>query len=448
MTCVISSGICTGVSPTSQAVAGVFSAISASAVIAISGSAALNTFGSQDDSSRGVVALRITKLAALIRYININFPYPAEQLFESFSVSQKSMQSLLLAMFGSHRYNQTMIGLPSRFVKFEDTSLFLKNAGNTIILAVVIVIAIGFTRVLLHLARRKKRRDRINRLLKLQIILEWNYILGWIMGTYPDLIFGIGLQISALSFSNPNILSGISSIVCILIAPFAILFPGICYSLMLAGKHSIKRNYHSIMRYESLTASFKENNTDTKLFQILGLLRIQAMVFPLVYWQSNALAQILFMIISSLMVNIFHLMKIGHKSKFTNFVTLGNEILLFAAMIGVLLQIIFLSSGMISRNQHLADVLGWVIASILLVIMIFNAVVSVLGVIKSGIVALKSAMKSSKVSARQRVSDSSKISLQRPTSHSIDRSANLPDISRVKSMKQKRKFLRPLQKKT
>ena len=383
MTCNIISGACMlVVDPIVETAAAVASTVTTSAVIAVSGAVTINAFTSAGSASRGFSTLRITKLAALLRYININAPYQVEKLFEGFTRPQTFMKKMLVGLFDEEQYNQTMINLPKRFVKFEDSSLFLKNAGMIVLISVGVGLAILLCRIGMHKARKKRSRTWTKRFLSLQKIVEWNYILGMIMGSYPDLLLGFGLQMYDLPFSNPTPLSLISLVICVLVTPISILFPLICWFLMSATNKGRNRKYHNISRYEVFIADFKENNSDTKTYQMISLLRIQAMVFPLIFWQGNPLAQILFMMVGSIAVNFIHATKVSYKSRFTNFVILTGEFLLFLSMIGVLLQISISSSSTETNNSNHTSAVGWLIAIPLIVLMIFNALVSLLGVLK------------------------------------------------------------------
>ena len=285
-------------------------------------------------------------------------------LFEGFKKAQNFMTTMLVGLFGEEQYNQTMINLPKRFVKFEDSSLFLMNAAMIVLISVGVGLAIIICRIGMHKARKKRSRTWTKRFLSLQKILEWNYILGMIMGSYPDLMLGFGLQMYDLPFSNPTPLSLISLVICVLVTPISILFPLLCSFLMSAKiKGRNHNNYHNISRYEVFIADFIENNNETKTYQMIGLLRIQAMIFPLIFWQHNPLAQILFMMVGSIAVNYFHITKVSYKSRFTHFVILTNEFLFFISMIGVLLHISFSSSGMEANNSKLTSVVGWLITS-------------------------------------------------------------------------------------
>ena len=396
MTCNNASGACVlVVDPIVETVAVVSSTITTSAVVAVSGAAAISTFASAGSASRGLSTLRITKLAALLRYININTPYEAEKLFESFTKAQTFIKMMLVGLFGEEQYNQTMINLPKRFVKFEDTSLFLKNSGMLVLISTFIGLAIIICRMGIHKVRKMRSRNWMRRFLSLQNILEWNYILGMIMASYPDLILGFGLQVYDLPFSNPTPLSLISFVICVLVTPISIFFPLLCWFLMSAkNKRRNHNNYHNISRYEVFIADFKENNSETKTYQVIGLLRIQAMVFPLIFWQHNPLAQILFLIVGSIAANYFHITKVSYKSRFTNFVILANELLFFVGMIGMLLHISFSSSGI--NNPKLTSAVGWIIASTLTAIMVFNVIVSLLGLLKYLWTGLKAARNRSK----------------------------------------------------
>lgn len=125
---------------------------------------------------------------------------------------------------------------------------------------------------------------------------------------------------------------------------------------------------------------------------MLNLLRIQAIVFPLIFWQRNPLAQILFMVVSSLAINAFQMIKISFKSRFTNFVVLANELLLLFSMIGIFLQIVFSTSGIEASNPNVSNITGWIIAGGLLALMGFNTLVSVLGLLKPLWLAIKGAL--------------------------------------------------------
>ena len=407
MACNTTTGSCFSLLATVDSVTQSFAAASAtvatSAIVAVSSAAAVSSFasGGGGGSSQGFITLRITKIATLIRYININFPYQVERLFKAFSKSENFISNMLIMVFGSEQYDQTKADLPARFIKFGDSSLFLKNAGMTLLVGFGVGIAIVLIRSFLYLAGRKRNKVWIKRLQSIQLILEWNYILGWIMGTYSDLILGFGLQMYHMATSSLNGLSIFSLIVCVIIVPFSILLPVICYILMQTEKKDRRSKYHNITRYAVLISDFKENNDNSKTYQIMGLLRIQAIVFPLVLWQSNPLAQILFMIISSLAVNIFQLLKVSYKKKFTNFVLLTNELLLFVSMLGIFFHITFINAGIESNNPTVSDIIGWVIASGILGLMGFNAFVSVLGVLIAVWAAIKNRSKKPTISKAQ-----------------------------------------------
>ena len=394
MTCNLTSGACVlAVGPVLEAVAAAASAVTTSAVVAVSGAAAISTFSSAGSASRGFSTLRITKIAALVRFVNINAPYQAEKLFEGFSTAQNFMKKILSSLFNEEQYNQTMINLPKRFVKFGDSSLFLKNAGMPVLTSVFVGLSVIICRIGMHKARVKRNRTWIKRFQDLQKILEWNYILGMIMASYPELILGFGLQIYDLPFSNLTPLSFISFAICALVIPVSILFPLLTLFLMSAKSKDSNHKHHNISKYEVLIADFMENNSNTKIYQVIGLLRIQVMVFPLIFWQDNPLAQILFMIAGSIVAIFFHVTKVSYKNKFTNFVILTNELLLLVSMIGMLLHI-STSSDLETNNANLTStVVGWIIASTLTAIMVFNAVVSLAGLLKSIWTAIKDARK-------------------------------------------------------
>ena len=427
MTCNITSGACKlVVDPVIETFAAVASTVTTSAVIAVSGAATISTFASAGSASRGFSTLRITKLAALVRYININAPHQAEKLFEGFTRAQTFIKTMLVGLFDSEQYNQTMNNLPKRFMKFEDSSLFLKNAGMPVLISVAVGLAVLACRIGLQKARKKRSRTWTKRLLNIRNILEWNYILGTVAGSYSDLILGFGLQIYDLPFSNPTPLSLISFVICVFVTPVAILFPLICPYLMSAKKKSRNHRYHNISKYEIFIADFKENNGDTKVYQMVGLLRIQAMVFPLIFWQHNPLAQILFMIVGSIAVNILHITKVSYKSKFTNFVILANEVLLFISMIGVLLNIACSSAGINPDNSKTINVAGWIITCSLTFLMVFNAIISLVGVLKYIWNGVKSARNRSKAPPKRNPNSN-------PYTYSVRRqvspSANDPALS-------------------
>ena len=425
--CAITSGVCVSVvDPVIETIGAVASTITASAAVAVSGAAAISTFASAGSASRGFSTLRITKLAALVRYINIVAPYQAEKLFEGFTKAQTFIRTMLVGMFDSEQYNQTMSNLPKRFIKFEDSSLFLKNAGMTVLIGVLVGLAVIMCRVGMHQARKKRSRAWMKRLLNIQKIIEWNYILGTVAGSYSDLVLGFGLQMYDHSLSNPTSLSLFSFVICVFVAPIATLFPLLCLFLMSAPKKSRSRKSHNITRYEVLITDFKENNSDTKIYQVLGLLRIQAMVFPLIFWQDNPLAQVIFMIVGSIAVNLFHVTKVNYKSRFTNFVILTNEVLFFISLIGVLLNIAFVSAGINPNGSSAVSAAGWIITLSLTFLMIFNAIITIIGLLKYIWKGFKEARNRSKPNTRQAPRSKPYLrSVRRPSPAANDPALNL-----------------------
>ena len=417
--CNVSVGACFfNVDPVTDTVTTISSTISSSAMIAVtsaavagvavasaaaSGAATVSAFASGGGSSQSIAALRITKLATLLRYVSIQFPYQAEKLFESFSSSQKSIEKILTVIFGSEQYKQSTTNLPTRFIKFGDSSLFLKNAGTTLLISLAVGIGIGITRLGLYWARGKRNLAWTRKFLKVQKILEWNYLLGWVLGAYPELVLGLSLQLYDLPFINLSPSGLISFIVCGVSAPVVVLFPLLCYFLMRSKKEDRRlHRYHDIRRYEVLTSEFKENSSEAKVYQVLIFLRTQLMIFPLVFWHSNPLAQIIFLLVSSAIVVIYHIFKAGYRSKFNKVVVLVNELLLLLGIVGIFLQVVVSKTEMETQNQQLANIFGWILSSALSSLMIFNFLITILGLLRLVWTLVKSRLTRSKSSPNKK----------------------------------------------
>ena len=433
-TCVPCDGVSPGCTPTdngtlgddppaqsedsvSQRVAAAISASTTTSVIVVLSATAVNTFTKVRHSSRGFTTLRMTKLAALIRYINTDFSEQPEKLFQAFKNTQKFLRSMLSTIFGSDQYNQTTINLPSRFVMFEDSSLFLKNAGMNVLVSSFVVIAILLIRLGMGIARQRKKTAMILKLQKAQKIFEWNYILGWTVATYPDLIIGVGLQFYDLPFSDPSFLNMTSFVICVLIAPFAVLFPFICLTLMKADKSERKRKYHNITRYESLITDFNENDSNTKTYQVLNLLRIPAIVLPLIFCKNSPLTQVVVMMLCSIVINGFRLLRVTYKRGFTKFVIVGNEVLILISLIAVFLQVIFTHSGFIAEHPITKEVLGWIIAVPLLTLILLNAMVALLDALRNVVRVLKGIANRSKTKKGANKSPTERVQARSPATN-------------------------------
>ena len=338
-------------------------------------STALSNGGS---SSNSFLTLSLVDLSRFIRYVDTQFPPNAEEFFLLFSEDFTDFGPVLFELAaGNDLIDNSIAQLPPRFRVFEDSTLFLQNLSTLVFWMVLMLSGIVLLKLICYVF--SSNYQCVKKLEKLRITLQWNFFIGKIMESYPELILSFFLQ--SQDYLGRTTLSLVSLGMSSFLGPLIIALP-LLFFIVVSNTFKVRLSKLERKVQESVLGSRKSirilfaelqpHKKHFKSYTMIVMYRIILVVPSLVLAQGLPGLQLGVSIAGSLLMIVYHAFFRVLKEEQTNVKVIINEILLLGSYI-----VAFgcfggsdPTSSLLKRDT--ASIFGWVLIGFTIAMVVFN----------------------------------------------------------------------------
>jgi len=288
---------------------------------------------------------------------------------------------------------------------YLETRSFWGNFGDKIPFFLIIFGLLGFVEIARRMlpTREQLRKKKLGYYIRgfldyISIALRWNFILNELIGAYLDLLFASLVQISSKTKRENSSLQFEYAV-----AVFALLF---CFFAVIGIFILTKRIYKTaqkvepeeksaekekeeakettshqestphtpekefLKRFEFMSEDFETEYLINLIYPFLMILRSFGYIFALVFGQGSAVLQVVYLVISTLIIIGYLSYFRPFEGKYQLFITLAYEVMLFIACVVLLALTIYNKSNLADINTRTN--FGFVLCVASLVIMALN----------------------------------------------------------------------------
>lgn len=298
-----------------------------------------------------------------LMFINVNYPDNVKFFLKLFTVASFDFIPNPMEWFNPDIEDQSL-PTPERFEEYEVDGLFLNNAGN-MLLVWVVVLVIYVVSFICH--RYLNRLSKLSAIFFAKMILwfEWGGVLRAMTTSYPELIQAAFLQLRVLKYDTALYFA--SSVIAIAFSAFAVVFP--FFTVIITKRMAISKG-RMWKKCETLTEEFTPEGVYPKYFTSIFLFKRLVIIASLVFLHNYPYIEI-FALISLSAVTIALLAKFKpYETKFDNYNNFAQEVIFLIVHLAILVLIQDDNSPDFSEDQRL--IIGWVIIGLCGIVVILG----------------------------------------------------------------------------
>ena len=317
-------------------------------------------------------ALALLNLGEFIRYVNTAFPPHTETFFQVLSEDPLEYMDILLQKMFPHLYEPSISSVPNRFALYDDSTLFLENTGPTLVTLAGVLIVVAIVNLKLNQCGASLSRPCKRRWKSVNYTLQWNFVIGTVLGSYPELILAVCLQLR--DYEMLNALATTSYSLCTLLSPTILFCPLLFYlALRKAFKSHIRlRSAGRLTRVDnsyfserkSLQVLFRDmavHGGSYMFYALICLLRVLLVVPALVFWVESSYSQLSLLLIGSIFMLGYHIAKNRLLEKKANWVMIVNEVHLLVSYLAGFGCVGGGDPRLNDAEKKTPDIMGWLL---------------------------------------------------------------------------------------
>lgn len=220
---------------------------------AVTGSVVFSQLMTAGTGSVVMNVMNTIQIVLLVRYCNVGYPLNVEEFFLVLS-NNTGLIPNFFSYFSED--NPQYASEYYRFELYQDSKLFLDNAGDSVTSLVINIVVLIIVKALLCVLKRcNKSPGFMTRLLsKVLTIIEWNNTIGLMLGPQVDFVLAWAIQFNEPVFDAYGTFNFVAAIVVLVVNVFA----------YIAFARIIKKNKHYI---QTQTQSIDASSTTTTVSQ-------------------------------------------------------------------------------------------------------------------------------------------------------------------------------------
>jgi len=330
-------------------------------------------------------------------FINVNYPINVHIFLEIFQIGGLSFIPNPMEWIFPE-IGETTLPSPTKFETYDVDGLFLNNAGNMLL---VWVIVFGLYLIAKVANRYFRFMTKLMSMASTKTVewFEWSGILRALITSYPELIQSAFLQIRVMEFGSAMFIT--STVLALLFVGFSVIFP---FALFFIIKIVSKNPRRLKFKYTTIVEGFNIHDTVAKYFNVICLARRLVVMASLVFLHDYPYLEIFLMTLSSFLVVALIIKYMPYETKRDNICNLLIEVIF--AIVHILIFVLIFDDDHLNFTGDTRVNIGWILVGGcggILLICLGSALVEQVKVVKAALIAFNKLRKKEMKSKLSRV---------------------------------------------